>query len=318
MTVREIRPPRAAYFAAPAVAILVMASSAFAADAPGGAALRQARGNWDKGDKSSLETAESLYREAIEKGGLAPGEVLEGYTRIGAVRAMLGKKDQAVAAFKAAAILDASFAVPAEAGSKGPALAERAKRDTSRIGSLKVTIEAPKEAAAGKSFKVTATVDASHVQIIPKVGLVVKDGTSGKETIVEPKPTAESVDFDVPGDAAMPNASLLVRVDALDKNANRLGSAEARVKVPGDDKGGGPPQTSAWSNSSSSSGEASSGSTTTQPSDSNPVRKGGSFWSSPWPYIIGGAALVGIGSAVYFGTRPSDTVTVGQVGVNSK
>ena len=44
-------------------------------------------------------------------------------------------------------------------------------------------------------------------------------------------------------------------------------------------------------------------------------RKGGSFWSSPWPYIIGGIAVVGAGTAVYYGTRPPQTVTVGAVGV---
>ena len=315
-----MRLPRAAH-AAVAAAFLVVAIDArpaFAADAPGSAALRQARTSWDKGDKGSLETAEALYREAIEKGGLAPGEILEGYTRIGAVRAMLGKKDQAVAAFKAAAILDASFAVPAEAGSKGPQLAERAKRDTSRIGSLKVTIDAPKETPAGKPFKVTATIDASHVGIIPKIGLVAKDGTSGKETIIEPKTSAESVEFEVPGEAAMPSASLLVRVDALDKNANRLGSAETRVKVPGDDKG--PIASTSSSSSSGGTGETTSSTTSSSTSSSSDtgVRKGGSFWSSPWPYVIGGAALIGIGTAVYFGTRPSDTVTVGPVGVNTK
>ena len=53
---------------------------AFAADGPAGnAMLKQARSAWDRG---SLAAAEPLYRDALEKGGLAPAEVLEGYVRL--------------------------------------------------------------------------------------------------------------------------------------------------------------------------------------------------------------------------------------------
>ena len=109
----------------------------------------------------------------------------------------------------------------------------------------------------------------------------------------------------------MPNASVLVRVDALDKQGNRLASAEDRVRVgDGVRVGGG-------ATASSSSPQASpSPAASTPPGDSS--RKGGSFWSSPWPYVVGGLALAGAGTAVYFGTRPSDQVSVGQVGVKAK
>src|SRR5690606_24618544 len=56
-------------------------------------ALKQARAAWDRG---ALDTAEPLYREALEKGGLAPDEVLEGYVRLGSIRAARGKRDSAV------------------------------------------------------------------------------------------------------------------------------------------------------------------------------------------------------------------------------
>ena len=55
-----------------------------------------------------------------------------------------------------------------------------------------------------------------------------------------------------------------------------------------------------------------------KPGDDNETRKGGSFWSTPWPYVIGGVALAGAGAAVYFGTRPSDAVSVGPVNVGTR
>ncbi len=280
---------------------------AFATESPpGGPALRQARAAWDRG---AIETAEPLYREALEKGGLAPADVLEGYVRLGSIRASLGKKDQAIAAFRAASILDATFAVPTEAGPKGPSLAAQAKKDTAKIGTIQLTVKAPKEVPSGRSFRVTADLDAAHVAIVARIGLVARDGTSGKEVVAEAKP-GENVELDVASEVTMPNASILVRVDALDKQGNRLASAEERVRV-GDGGGGGATASSSASSSSSSSSSSSLG------ADAG-SRKGGGFWSSPWPYVVGGLALAGAGTAVYFGTRPSDQVSVGQVGVKAK
>ncbi len=273
----------------------------------GGPALRQARAAWDRG---SLETAEALYREALEKGGLAPPEVLEGYVRLGSIRSALGKKDTALAAFKAASILDASFAIPSEAGSKGIALAERAKRDTSKIGSIQLAVHVPKEATAGKTFKVTATLDKGHLPIVNKLAVIAKDGTTGKEVTLDAKPD-ESVEFDIGSDVTLPGASILVHVDALDGRSNRLASADDRVKVPEKD-------TSA---AASGAKESSSSMTTTSsrpPAGDAGVRKGGGFWSSPWPYVVGGLALAGVGTAVFFGTRPPENVSVGQVGVRER
>lgn len=298
-----------AFSHAVAVACFVLATTAVPAHASeaaaGGPALRQARAAWDK---NALDQAETLYREALEKGGLAPADVLEGYVRLGSIRASNGKKDQAIAAFRAASILDATFAVPTEAGPKGPAYAAQAKKDTAKIGSISLSIKAPKETVSGKPFSVTAQLDAAHIPIVAKIGLTARDGTSGKESVAEAKPN-ETVELDVPAEMTMPNASLLVRVDALDKNGNRLASAEERVRVP---EGSGAGAAVVASSSSSSSSAASS------PAGDPGVRKGGGFWSSPWPYVIGGVALAGAGTAVYFGTRPSEQVSVGQVGVRSK
>jgi hypothetical protein len=260
-----------------------------------------------------LNTAEPLYREALEKGGLAPNEVLEGYVRLGAVRAAHGKKDQAIAAFRAASILDASFTVPPEAGPKGAGYAERAKRDTQKFGSIQLAIASPKEAPAGKSFKVTASLDKAHVALVSRIGLLAKDGTTGKETTLEAK-TDENVDFEIPAEIALPNASIVVRVDALDSHANRLASAEERVKIP---EAAAIPVAAATPVPSTSSSSTSNPPPTNRDSDSN-NKKGGSFWATPWPYLIGTVALAGAGAAVYFGTRQPDDVSIGQVGVRAR
>jgi hypothetical protein len=295
-----------------AVACVVLATTvvpAYASEPPaGGAALRQARAAWEKG---SLDTAEPLYREALEKGGLAPPDVLEGYVRLGSIRAALGKKDQAIAAYRAASILDSTFAVPSEAGPKGPAYAAQAKRDTAKIGSISLSLKAPKETPSGKAFNVTATLDAAHIPIVAKIGMVARDGTSGKEVVAEAKP-GETVELEVASEVTMPNASVLVRVDALDAHGNRLASAEDRVRVP---EGGGAGAVAVAASSGASSASSSSSSS---PSSNPEARKGGGFWSSPWPYVIGGVALAGAGTAVYFGTKPSDQVSVGAPSVRGK
>lgn len=277
------------------------------ADAPAGApALNQARAAWDRG---AFEIAEPLYREALERGGLAPDEVLEGYVRIGSIRAASGKKDAAIAAFRAASILDAGFVVPREAGAKGARLAEKAKQDTAKIGSIQLALDAPKEIRAGSSFKVTATLDRAHVPGVNRIGLSAKDGTTGKEVTLDARPDA-SVEFEIGSDISLPGASIVVHVDALDRQLNRLASAEERVRVPGDER------VAAAGDARPKAGTSTSA---RAPSGGDPdVRRGGHFWSSPWPYLIGGVAMVGAGAAVYFGTRPAENVSVGQVGVRQQ
>jgi hypothetical protein len=284
-----------------------LAGAALAADtSAGGPALRQARAQWDRG---SLEQAELLYREALEKGGLAPSEVLEGYVRLGSIRAALKKKDQAFAAFRAASILDATFTVPTEAQALGLQLADKAKRDTAKIGSIQLAIQVPKETAAAKSFKVTATLDKGHLPIVSKIGVTAKDGTTGKEISLDAKPD-ESVEFEIGSDITLPGASILIHVDALDGHANRLASAEDRVRVP--DSGAGVAPAVATNNTQSSTTSSGTTTTTTKQADTvAPIRHGGGFWSSPWPYVIGGIAVAGIGTSIFFATRPAENIAVG-------
>ncbi len=292
-----------------AIVLAGTAADAYGADsAPGSPAFKQARGAWDRG---ALETAEPLYREALERGGLAPAEVLEGYVRLGSIRAIHGKKDSATAAFRAASIINSNFAVPAEAGSKGASLADKAKHDTAKIGTIQLAIEAPKEVAAGKAFKITATLDKAHTPIVSRIGVLARDGTTGKEVTLDARPD-ESVEFEIGSEVTMPNASIVVRVDALDGHQNRLASVEERVRVPDDggDKAGAVVATKPSTKSTSSPAA-----NKPPPASDSGARRGAGFWSSPWPYVIGGIALAGAGTAIFFGTRPAPTVSVGPVGV---
>jgi len=294
-------------FAALGTTLLVgaLAGDAFA-QAAGAGALRQARAAWDRG---ALEVAEPHYREALEKGGLAPNEVLEGYVRLGAIRSALGKKESAINAFKAAAILDERFTVPSEAGSRGATWADRARRDTARIGSIQLGLSVPKETASGKPFKVTATLDKGHLPIVQRIGLSARDGTTGKEVTLDARPE-ESVEFEIGEGVTLPGASILVHVDALDSHQNRLASAEERVRVP-DDK----PVAAAAAAGPTKPAASVATSKPAPPAADSGVKKSGGFWSSPWPYVVGGLAVVGIGAAVFYGTRPVENVNVGPVGV---
>ncbi|HVJ91401.1 MAG TPA: hypothetical protein VM580_16475, partial [Labilithrix sp.] len=163
-----------------------MAGDAHATETSAGApALGKARAAWNRG---ALNSAEPLYREAIEKGGLAPEEVLEGYVRLGAIRAARGKAAAAVAAFRAAAIIDSTFTVPSRAGRKGPSLAAKAKRETATIGSIRLALVVAAEPKAREPFKVTATLDRPHLTIAKKIGVVARDPASGKEIVLDATP----------------------------------------------------------------------------------------------------------------------------------
>lgn len=255
--------------------------------------LGHARNAWDRGEVSGAETA---YKAAIENGELSPSEVVESYVRIGCARVLLGKKEAAANAFRAAAVIDPNFVVPTEAGPKANQIAANAKKDVAKFGGITLSLTAPQTAPLGKPVVVSAELDHSHLTIVKRLAVVAREGTSGKE-YKHDELTAEKVEFTIPGDMVMPDATILVRVDALDSYNNRIATQTSRVKA----------------------GPAEAGTTAaakpqgTKPKE--PAKESKSFWSTPWPYVIGGAVLVGAGTAGYFQFRPSDNVTVSAVSV---
>ncbi len=278
--------------------VTLSAVSAWADDKPpGAAALARARGAWERGE---ADIAEASYREAIEQGGLAPDEVREGYIRLGAARAVLGRKDQSINAFRAAAVLDSEFAVPAEAGKKAAQYAAQAKKDVAKIGALSFAAQFPDKVESQTPFKVKVQLDAAHVGVVKGIVITAKDGSGGKDYSKREAPK-ETLELEVPSSIAIAGSTVAVRVDAIDGRNNRLASADGRVQVIGE------------------AAPAAALAEVPKKADTPPPKRGGgSIWSSPWPYVVGGLVLVGTGAAVYFQTRPTETVTLGQPGVDAK
>lgn len=251
--------------------------------AAGQSALERARVSWNQGE---FDTAEPAYQEALEKGGLSREATLECFVKLGAVRAVLGKKELARAAFRTAALIDQDFVVPPEAGKKAAALADAAKQQQASVGvgPLKAEPSAPADVESGAAFAVNVLLDPAHVTMISRLGLSIFDGTTGKTYRFEEAAQAPVVHFHVPAAIAMPGSTLVLHVDALDVHDNQLATAESRVKV-----------------------------------RSTPISTGslpmavtsGSFWSTPWPYLIGGTLLAAGGVGGYFLLRPPSQVAIG-------
>lgn len=241
--------------------------------------------------KKDFNEAERLARRAIEDGSLTPREVVDTYVYLGAARAQLSKKAPAIAAFRAAGALNSDFSLPDDAGAKAIEFANQARADVASIGSIALTAQIPKRVDDHTAFVVKATLDNEHLTMVKKMEIIARDGTSGREYHEETQP-GELVEFRVPADLTLTGAVLKVRVDALDRFKNRLASVEERVDV---------------------NGRAADRVAAPDPlrGDERKKKKGG-FWTSPWPYIVGGALLLaaGSGSAYYFWLRPPDVVTV--------
>jgi hypothetical protein len=267
-------------------------------------AAGRARQSWDRGE---YDAAESLYRKSIEHGGLSPEAVLDAYVHLGACRAVLGRSDGALAAFKAAALLDAHFVVPPEAGRKASQLADRARRSVPAPGTIELRADVPHSLDPGEAAEVDATLDALHAAVATKVALFARDPTTGK-SYEQSSDSATNVRFRLPGSLALPNATIVVRVDALDKHGNRLASVEQRLHV----SAGATPVAVTPSLGLPARADA----PRHEHDHDHESKKSHGFWASPWPYVLGGAALAAGGVAIYFAARPGEDVNVGAVRVN--
>jgi len=274
------------------VAGLLCSIAATAHAAPGTAALAKARQAWDDGE---LDQAEHAYQEALDKGGLDRASTLESWVHLGAARAVLGNKNGALTAFRVALFMDENFSVPAEAGKKAIAAADAARKHPGRVGTLHLSLNVPSDAPSGEPFAVNVMLDAGQVALITRLSLHVRDVTTSKKYDYEEQP-GTVVHFRVPASMTLPNASLKVEVDALDAHDNEMASAEEHVTIRGtpiveNNHGLGPAK--------------------------DELHKGGGFWSSPWPYLIGGALLAAGGATTaYFLLRPT-TVSIGPAQIDT-
>jgi hypothetical protein len=170
------------------------------------------------------------------------------------------------------------------------------------VGALALSAQVPDEVPSGASFAVEVTLAPGHSFLVDSVGLVVRDSLA-KRSYQQDSPPDANLHFDVPLRMTLPDASLVVRVQAFDSHDNELLSAEKHVHVakaavaPSAALAAlGPAQASRARDHAR--GSASSG-----------------FWNTAWPYIIGGAAVAAGGAAVYFASRPTDEVHVGAASV---
>ncbi len=251
-------------------------------------------------EAAELNKAAKLYEQALEEGSLFPSDVLVAYARIGTVRAAKGEKNAALSAFRVAAALDPSFELPSEAGPRATRIYKRAKKDASRQGGkLEIRAKVPAESASGIEFLVVAHLDEAFAPLVADVGITVQDPAISTSTVKpwrSKSPADTKVQFKVPGEVVTAGANLLVRVDALDGYGNRWASTQARVRVKGRTSrlGNNPDDPFFQNREGEKEGKQKS-------------NKG--FWKSPWPWVIGGALIVGA-TTTYFMVRPKENVTV--------
>lgn len=255
------------------------------------AALLAARRAWDEGD---FEKAEASFKQAIESGGLAPNELVEAHVFLGSARGVLGNKDGASAAFRSAATIDPNFEVPPEAGKKVVQMAAQAKKEAAKQGVVLLRSNVPATNGSGAPIKVAIQVDEHIVPLITNVGIHARDALSRKQ-FSQTVPAAPKVAFEVPASVSIAGTRVTVRVDALDGHNNRLFSVEDHVDI----------------------GEAQATTVTSVPKERSD-KKGGGFWSSPWPYVVGGVLLAAGGGSVYLLTRTPDTVSAGAPTVRAR
>jgi hypothetical protein len=270
------------FFAGSLLAAFLGVSTTLSAQTTGAASLDQARDAWNRGE---FQQAETLLVEALSRGGLKRDQTLECYVKLGSARAVLGRKSESALAFRQAALLDADFLVPADAGKRAVQAADAVKKQQAGFGVLALKVDVPTTAKPGAPLSVSVSIDPAHTTLIARVGLLAREPSTGKTFNFENAPS-EHMQFTIPASLTLPNAALTIHVDALDKSDNQLAFGEAHVHVAGEQKS----------------------------EDTGTKKAGGGFWSTPWPYLIGGAVLAGAAAGsvgLYFGLQANPNVNVG-------
>ncbi|MDW8249345.1 MAG: hypothetical protein RMJ98_08590 [Myxococcales bacterium] len=247
--------------------------------------LAQAAELWER---AMLTESAPLYEKALKEGGLFPADVVLAYARIGTVQALLKKKEAALSSFRVAAVINPAFELPSESGKLAKDLYEKARKEAAaQGGKLEVSIQAPEWVDANQTFQVTAKIEEAFAPVVEKIGIEVKDTMTKSKEWKSDQPSTSTVAFDVPARYVPGSTTLLVRVSALDQYGNRWAMREARVKV-----------------RESKVVEA--------PPEAPPVeeKKSKGFFSTPWPYTIGGVVLIGAG-VLFFAMRSPSEVPVG-------
>jgi hypothetical protein len=248
------------------------------------------------------ENAEKLFKKLIEDGELEKDAVISAYVRLGGSRAVLGKKDEAVKAFRAAAVLDPNFVPMPDGNPKAIEAAQLARSSVAKLGPLVFEAKIPERFEQGAKIAVVAIVDPAHLPMVSRLLVTLKQHDKegapvllNKRELTDPSGSTtltlalDELPKDVPGEVD-------VQVSALDKFNNKIASQTATrtLKLAGSkeaDSGG------------NIYGDKPSEGKKKKPSDE---KDGVGIFSTAWPFVIGGVVLAAGGvSMYYFLSRPT-------------
>ena len=276
--------------------LVVLAVAALAVTADVGTVRAQATPGFDAAssawDRGAFAEAGAAYERTIDAGGLGPVEVVLAHTRIGIARALVGKRDLALSAFRTASTIDPSFELPPDASPKARAPYEQARKEAASRGRLTLKLSAPDKIPHGKVFTVKIELSDESAALVDKIEIDVSDPLTKKSSHSYAQAVAEQVSFEVPAKAAVPGATLLISARALDTKGNRWVVQEARVSVAPAETGPKP-------------------ATGPLEDDVPPKKASKGFFSKPWPYVIGGGVLLAGGVSTFLLLRGNDRASVG-------
>jgi hypothetical protein len=294
------------------LAIAVVAWSAPARSQAGDrpATLQRALDAWNE---RAYDLVPALFQEALEAGGLKKADVVDAYARMGAAIAILHGSHAALPALRKAALLDPEFKLPPDAGKKALALAEQARREQAHFGSLSVTAETAAEVGVAASIPVDVSLPLPRSPLVDTVSVEARDPLTA-HTWSQSRAPAEGLHFEIPSRMTLPDASIVIVIEARDAHRNQLASVEKHVHVAA------PPPAPAASTPPPAPPPLIVVATGPRPQihdETPPVHpnKGG-FWSTAWPYVLGVTALAAGGAVAYYTLRPTDQVTVSGAHVN--
>lgn len=246
---------------------------------------------WERGAQAEAGLA---YEKAIEAGGLGPVEVVIAYTRVGLTRAVAGKRDLALSAFRTASTIDPAFELPPDASPRAKPLYEQARKEAASRARLAAKVSAPDRVAQGKVFVIKTELGDEAAAYIDKVEVDVLDTLAKKSCQTSNQPVAEAaLTFEVASKCATAGTTLVAQVRLLDAKGNRWVTQDVRIAV--------------------AAAEVDKRAPVGAPADDDapPKKESKGFFSSPWPYVIGGGLLVAGGVSTFLLVRGSDRTSVG-------
>lgn len=235
-------------------------------------AIAAAEEAWAMGETAK---AGKLYEKALSEGGLPPSDTIASLVRAGAYRASKNDAKGALSAFRMAVIIDPNYEYPEQAGPKGKALFERARKEASSQAPLAIELKGPEKLKPDEPFEITAELPEQFALLFDALVLRVDD-EAGAVLHTEEKASDASISFEIPGSVAKAGSAIEVRVSALGQQKNEWVRSVLRFTIEAPKK-------------------AEPVAAAPQAPPPAPAEKG--FFQTPWPFVIGGG-VVAVAAAV--------------------